>query len=178
MKTYLRGLALLTLSLVLVSGAWAGQTSEPSEKNIRVTIRVGHTEEGELSVRSYQMMVVDGGEPTNLMTGSRFPIPTTTFQTSQPPREVVPMTSYTYQNVGFQAQVRAWLVADGKIKLDASIEMSRVGHDPRTGGQPLIVTRDQEFRTLLTPGVAMEVSRVESSNPGVSFFEIQADLVD
>lgn len=179
MNTHLRRLASLVSLVAMASVGWAGeQSDEASERNIRVTIRVGQTEEGQLSVRSYQLIVVDGGERTNLMTGSRFPIPTTTFQTSQPPREIVPMTSYTYQNVGFSAELRAWLMTDGKIKVDAAIEMSRVGRDPLADGRPLIVTRDQQFQSLLTPGVAMEVSRVESANPGVSFFEIQADIVD
>ena len=143
--------------------------------NVLVTIRVGAPD---APVKSYQLVADGGGQAAKLMDGQRVPIPTTTFQTSSPPDVIVPMTSYTYQNVGFEAEVRAWVQEDGRIKIVAEIEDSRLADEPAAGGRPVIQTRHQRVHGTLIEGEPLRMTRVEEEGAGVRYLEILAEVLN
>lgn len=143
-----------------------------SSSSVLLTITVGD-EQGDKSTpsKSYSLIAVAGSTPTRMFSGSRVPIASTTFQTSQPPREVVPMTSYVYQNVGFEANVRVLYVQRGQVHLEASIEESSI-----PGGlnqRPTVSTTQQELKVSLKDGVPLQIARA-----GSSYLSIRADVLD
>jgi general secretion pathway protein D len=89
---------------------------------------------------------VTEGERAEILIGDRIPIPTTSFNTSQTVGgNIVPITSFTYQNVGITVQIEPRVHHNKEVTLKLQVEMSQVtGSVPTgTGGQeqPIIGTR-------------------------------------
>ena len=89
---------------------------------------------------------VSEGERAEVLIGDRIPIPTTSFNTGQTVgSNIVPITSYTYQNVGITVQIEPRVHHNKEVTLRVSLEASQVtGSVPTgTGGQeqPIIGTR-------------------------------------
>ena len=89
---------------------------------------------------------VSEGERAEILIGDRVPIPTTSFNTSQTVGgNIVPITSFTYQNVGITVQIEPRVHHNKEVTLRVSVEASNVsGSVPTgTGGQeqPIISTR-------------------------------------
>ena len=159
--------------LALFFGAAHGsEAQEGSPGHVLVTISIG--EGRNEPARQYQLMVAEGGEMARLFTGTRVPIPTTTFQSQTEP--AVPLTSFTYQNVGFTAQVRTWL-RDGKIKLDANIEESRIAPGSSNVPQPAVQTSQQTIQALLADGKPMRILRADDTAVKSGFVEFKAEIV-
>jgi len=167
------GLLALTVSAVTLA--------EVSESNILVTIRLGEMDgAARVPVKTYQLVAQTGGHPVELMSGSRVPIPVTKFQTSTPPDgEIIPITSYVYQNVGFTVEIEVRLTEAGKIELHAEIEDSRVASwGAAPGEQPVISAGQQNIHALLTAGEPLQILRVDDSETGSSYLEIEADILN
>lgn len=143
----------------------AGAGASPT--NIRVTVRLGRVEQGKRTVlKSYDLIVTAGGHGSKLLSGSRVPIPTDTSSG----------TSVVYQNIGFSASAEARLVGDKKVELLAEIEDSRI--EERGQGQlPIVETRQLSVNTVLSDGVPLEVTRVETEGKGAGFVEVEADIL-
>ncbi|MDX1389135.1 MAG: hypothetical protein R3344_08090 [Acidobacteriota bacterium] len=165
---------------LLASVAIAGEADREdlAGANVVVTIRMGTIEDANKTTLSTSRVVaVHGGGEVELMSGLRVPIAVTSFQASTPPSgEIVPMTSYTYQNVGFTAQIRVWVRDDGRIDLRAEIEQSNVvgGGDPAS---PWIETDHQKVRAVLTENTPLEIMRIEDVDGRTTFYEIEADVL-
>jgi len=89
---------------------------------------------------------VSEGERAEILIGDRIPIPTTSFNTSQTiGGNIVPITSFTYQNVGITLQIEPRVHHNKEVTLKLQVEISQVsGSVPTgTGGQeqPIIGTR-------------------------------------
>jgi general secretion pathway protein D len=88
---------------------------------------------------------VSEGEEASILIGDRVPIPTTTFNTSNTiGGNVVPITSFTYQNVGITVRVKPRVHHNREVTLQVEVEISRVsGTVQTTAGQnqPIIGTR-------------------------------------
>lgn len=167
------GFALFTLSFVAAVGATHGsEARKDAQGHVLVTISIGDGKKE--PARQYQLVVAEGGEMARLFTGTRVPIPTTTFQSETAP--AVPVTSFTYQNVGFTAQLRTWL-RDGKIKVDANIEESRIAPGSSNASQPAVQASQQTFQALLTDGKPMRILRADDTAGKAGYVELKAEIV-
>ena len=138
----------LCLCLLLVCAAIPALADAPSSQNILLTIKVGTVGGSEATAKVYRTIANSGGKSTRIMAGQRIPIPVTTFQTPTPPSgEIVPITSYTYQNVGFEGEFIAAVLSDGKISLEGEIQDSSVS-GTTSGGQPVIKANQQQFQAV------------------------------
>jgi len=81
------------------------------------------------------------GEKGSLHIGQRTPIPVTSFNTSQTVGgNIVPVTSYQYQDIGIRIDVEPRVHHNREITLKVTVEVSAVaGYSD--GGQPIIGTR-------------------------------------
>jgi general secretion pathway protein D len=89
---------------------------------------------------------VSEGERGEILIGDRIPIPTTSFNTSQTVGgNIVPITSFTYQNVGITVQVEPRVHHNKEVSLRVQIEASQVTGSVPSGTlgqqQPIIGTR-------------------------------------
>ena len=96
------------------------------------------------------------GEEGKLTIGDRVPIPATTFNSSQTiGGNIVPITSYTYQNVGIIIGVKPRVHHNKEVTLEMKLEFSAVkGYVTASGGgdQPIIGTRTVETNLRLGDG--------------------------
>lgn len=156
--------AILLVSLLAVGLAFAQEKGAPApQPNVKVTIRLGKIEQGKRNVvKTYDLVVSPESTGSRLLSGSRVPIPTGS--------EVV------YQNIGFSAEAMVWLVGDGKIKLAAKIEDSRLS-EKAAGSAPYVETRQLSVNAVLTDGKPMEVTKVEGSIDPSGFVEVEAAVL-
>jgi hypothetical protein len=183
MLRYRRALSVLVVSALLVGGAatMAAESKDRSPDNVLVTIRAGHIEGGKKTVdQTYTMVTSPGGQRVRFMKGMRLPIAVTRFQASTPPnREIVPMTSYTYQDIGFIAEVETKIETrpgeSPRIHLAAEIERSKVVDHP-ANGSPTIATEHQSVRTVVLDGSSLEVLRIEEAGGKTVYYEIEASI--
>lgn len=88
---------------------------------------------------------VTEGEKAEILIGDRVPIPTTSFNTSQTVGgNIVPITSFTYQNVGITVKLEPRVHHNKEVTLKVEVEVSALaGSVEGSGGvsQPIIGTR-------------------------------------
>jgi general secretion pathway protein D len=91
-----------------------------------------------------QLRVAEG-EEASILIGDRVPIPTTTFNTSNTiGSSVVPITSFTYQNVGITVRVTPRVHHNKEVTLQVEVEISQLSGSVETSAgqsQPVIGTR-------------------------------------
>jgi len=91
-----------------------------------------------------QLRVAEG-EEASILIGDRVPIPTTTFNTSNTiGSSVVPITSFTYQNVGITVRVKPRVHHNKEVTLEVEVEISQLSGQVETSAgqnQPIIGTR-------------------------------------
>ncbi len=95
-----------------------------------------------------QMRVSEGAKAT-VRIGDRIPIPTTTFNAAPTVGGTVgvPITSFTYQNVGINIDIEPRVHHNKEITLKAKVEISSLSGQVSAGGgltQPIIGTREIE----------------------------------
>ena len=100
---------------------------------------------------------VTEGEKAEILIGDRVPIPTTSFNSSQTiGGNIVPITSFTYQNVGITVQVEPRVHHNQEVTLKVSVEVSQVTGVISTGeggvSQPIIGTRQIQTVIRLRDG--------------------------
>ncbi len=107
------------------------------------------------SIAKPQLRVTEG-EKAEILIGNRVPIPTTSFNTSQTiGGNIVPVTSFTYQNVGITVQIEPRVHHNKEVTLTVQVEVSALaGNVPGTGGtqQPIIGTRNIQTVIRLRDG--------------------------
>lgn len=177
-------LVLVVLILVTLPPAIAqveaerhGSQPSDSKQNVLVTIRVGETDPAsQAHVRTYQMVAASGGRASRVTTGMRVPIAVTSLDTSAVPgKQVTPITSYQYQEVGFRAEVRVRLLANGKISLQAEIEDSRLAAGE--GFQPELDSRTQNVDAVLTQGEPLRILHAADPESGSFTLDVEASLL-
>ncbi|MDH3284258.1 MAG: hypothetical protein OEQ13_05920, partial [Acidobacteriota bacterium] len=126
-----------------------------------------------------QLRILEG-EDGKITIGDRVPIPATTFNTSQTiGGNIVPVTSFTYQNVGIIVNVKPRVHHNKEVTVELQVEISSLaGEVVGTGGvsQPIIGTRTVETtlrlkdgETNLLAGLIKEEERSSLSGiPGLS----------
>ncbi|HHN73800.1 MAG TPA: hypothetical protein ENK10_01080 [Acidobacteria bacterium] len=113
------------------------------------------TDSDSKSIAKPQLRILEG-EDGKITIGDRVPIPATTFNSSQTiGGNVVPITSFTYQNVGIIVDVKPRVHHNKEITLELKLEISSLaGTVEGTGGvsQPIIGTRTIETTIRLKDG--------------------------
>lgn len=96
------------------------------------------------------------GETGKITIGDKVPIPTTSFNTgSTVGGNIVPMTSFTYQNVGIIIEVKPRVHHNKEITLDLKAEVSSLAGEVKSENgqsQPIIGTRTVETTIRLQDG--------------------------
>jgi hypothetical protein len=99
---------------------------------------------------------VSEGERAEIMIGDRVPIPTTSFNTGNTiGTNVVPITSFTYQNVGITVQIEPRVHHNKEVTLTVQVEVSQITSfiDTAAGqSQPVIGTRQIQTVIRLRDG--------------------------
>ncbi len=98
---------------------------------------------------------VSEGEQAEILIGDRVPIPTTSFNTSQTVGgNIVPITSFTYQNVGITVQIEPRVHHNKEVTLKVQVEVSQISGQFETaqGVQPTIGTRQIQTVIRLRDG--------------------------
>jgi hypothetical protein len=171
-----RALCSSILALVLAALSLPGPVADPGDPeegatashNVLLTVRLGKLVDGKRSdVKTYDLVVVSGGMGSKLLSGARVPFPTGTTGEDGP--------AIAYQNIGFTTEAHAWVLDDGRVKVVATIEDSRVAEGP-VEGPPAVETRQVAVNAILTPGKPMEVTRVDGIRDMSGFVEIEANL--
>ena len=120
------------------------------------------------------------GEKANLHIGDRVPIPVTSFNTSGTiGGNIVPVTSFQYQDVGIRIQIEPRVHHNKEITLKLNIEVSQItGYIAGSGGQsqPIIGTRNIESTIRLKDGetnflaglIRTDETKSEAGLPGLS----------
>jgi general secretion pathway protein D len=101
-----------------------------------------------------QLRVAEG-ERAELLIGDRVPIPTTSFNTSNTVgTNVLPITSFTYQNVGLNLQIEPRVHHNKEVTLQIQIEISQITGqiESTSGSQPIIGTRQIQTVIRLRDG--------------------------
>ncbi len=114
-------------------------------------------------------MVVRGGLGSRLLSGARVPFPATDEGDGD-------ADGWVYQNIGFTTEVHAWVMKDGRIKLIATLEDSKV-EAGKDGMPPSVETRQLSINAILTPGEPLEVGRVEGIRDRSGFVEVEAKIL-
>ena len=179
MNSIRRTLTLLCM-MAFLAIPLAAQESEGQRlplKNIRVTIRHDTVDtDGTRLVKTREVVAQEGSRAT-LLIGSRVPI-AVSKTSSQGDDEVRPTTTYAYQNIGFSAELRAWVLPNGKISVEAKIESSTVSPETADADHPVILTYQQHVQVVLEDGKPMSVTRVEDPERVNGHFEIIAKIVE
>lgn len=169
----------IAVSLVAASVSAPAAETGDDDRNVRVRIVVRATEgpEGVAAQREYDLMLAPG-RSGELVTGRMVPIPTTTFNTSQSVGgAIVPVTSFTYQTIGFQAQMELApeTTGDGRLRLRGQIEDSRLARIATDVNQPEVGTVQQKVDVWVRPGTPVVVHRSVSRDSSVEI-EITAEV--
>lgn len=173
MKTSV-AIVLTGLLACIASPAVADDGSPPGE-NVELTLKVtqigGEKRAGD--TRVYSMLAGPDSRAT-LSTGWRVPIPTTSFNTAQQAGgAVVPITSFTYQNIGLDSDIEVQRLDDGRIRLAGRVEVSALDGDP-IEGRPKVGTFSHRFDVTVLPGESNRVSRVATPDGGALLLELAA----
>jgi general secretion pathway protein D len=113
--------------------------------------------DSDTKVLSRPQIRVTEGEKAEVHLGNRVPIPTTTFNTSNTVgSNIVPVTSFTYQNTGIQLTLEPRVHHNREITLKLNVEVSSVagyvGGSGGTAAQPIIGTRQVQTVVRLRDG--------------------------
>jgi hypothetical protein len=176
------GIVVVTLALLLLPSVEATDQSRetvehevelPASVNVLLIFRLGTLEDGaRKDVKSYQLVVISGGSGSRLLNGARVALATT----SRPNDETADAVTFVYQNIGFSTEVNAWMLADGRIKVMASLEDSRIGEE--LAGKPATIeTHQLSVDAILTAGIPLELTRVEGIRDKSGFVEVEATVL-
>ncbi len=148
---------------------------EDSGVNLLFTLTIAdQSRDGETTERSVRLLALNG-RSARLLTGWRYPIPTTTFNTSNTTGtgEIVPITSYRYQEVGVSVSLKGWTVSEDRIRVEGRVEVSAVKEAAEPAGStlPKVGTFSHEFEVILTDGVEQvlaEAPRPDEASIGLA----------
>lgn len=112
------------------------------------------------------------GEKATLTIGDRVPIPTTTFNTSNVAgSNIVPVTSFQYQDVGIKIEIEPRVHHNEEVTLKLKVEISNIASFVDAGGgqsQPVIGTRAIESSIRLSDGETNFLAGLIRSDEGQS----------
>jgi len=115
-----------------------------------VTLDFLKSDSGTRTIAKPQLRVTEG-EKANLHIGDSVPIPTTTFNTSGTVgTNVVPITSFTYQEVGIVIEIEPRVHHNNEVSLNLNVEVSQLGEQVSTGqGQTAPAINTRQIATVI-----------------------------
>ena len=158
---------------------------EREARNVLVKISVGKVEGGRerTPLRSYHILAPGNGSPVRINTANRVPIPAVTMPASSSDREMLPVSSYSYQNVGFQASVRAQVVGSDEVRVSADIEDAALHNPadlerrPGSAAAPVITSFSQTITSaLIREGAPLTTTVVEDPKGQSVFIQIEVEI--
>jgi len=135
---------------------------------LSVTVR-----EGGGPARHFELPLRLDGNVSTLHEGGQVALPNAQFPAS-PKEGVVPVTSFTYQNIGFDLRARARQAADGGIALSGDVKSTRVADGAAPGAPPSFTNYDQTFAVRLRPGATTKV--VDRRGGSSGDFQVEVSL--
>ena len=110
----------------------------------------------EAQILAKPQLRISDGESASLIIGDRVPIPVTTFNTANTiGGNIVPVTSFQYQDVGIQIEIEPRIHHNREITLDLTVEVSQITgtvEGSQGTSQPIIGTRTIESTIRLKDG--------------------------
>ena len=110
----------------------------------------------EAQILAKPQLRISDGESASLVIGDRVPIPVTTFNTANTVGgNIVPVTSFQYQDVGIQIEIEPRIHHNREITLELTVEVSQITgavEGSQGTSQPIIGTRTIESTIRLKDG--------------------------
>jgi len=165
----------ITFTLFLSAGAlWAGEGQGAAQQDqgsfeqhlVLHLVRGGGAGPGE-ELHTLDLSFADHSASRSVLHfGAKVPIATTTFNFTQHDATGVPIpvTAYTYQNLGFQVSTNPYprKTADGLVAIGFKYELNYLDEPARDGegnGSPVINTREANRVLALAPGERLVVAQ-------------------
>jgi general secretion pathway protein D len=106
---------------------------------------------GRSEVLAQPQLRITEGEKANLHIGDRYPIPVTSFNTSNTVgANVVPITSFQYQDIGIKIDVEPRVHHNREVTLKLSVEVSNLGETVEVGqGQSAVVIGTRNITSVI-----------------------------
>ncbi|MEM7583807.1 MAG: hypothetical protein AAF560_10540 [Acidobacteriota bacterium] len=135
---------------------------------------------GDAQALAQPKLRITEGEKGNLTIGDRVPIPTTTFNTSNVSgSNIVPVTSFQYQEVGIKIEIEPRVHHNEEVSLKVNVEVSNIADFVAGSGgqqQPVIGTRNIQTNIRLRDGetnflaglIRTDEGQTETGIPGLS----------
>jgi general secretion pathway protein D len=129
---------------------------------------------GETETLAHPQLRITEREKANLVIGQKVPIPSTTFNTTQTiGGNIVPITAFTYQDVGIKLDIEPKVHHNNEVTLKLKVEVSDLGTAIQVSGQPNqypintrsidTVIRLKDGETSLLAGLLKETKATTSS---------------
>ncbi len=152
LRVALVAMATLAAAALLAPAEVAAQP--PASVPLQTTAVDLRIEDASGEARRYRLLTTTDGAPRRLRQGSRVPIPVTRGAADGEG----PRTTYQYQDIGFDAEVRVSAQGDGTFRLQARLEDSLVGSAPSPSVPPVVEHHTQDLNVLLRPETPMVVT--------------------
>ena len=176
----------LALALVLValggSPVAASETARRGDDNVNVQVTltvIDVTDGGVRTGHSVRALAVDGHR-ARTTTGWRLPIPKgSSGGSSRTPADVLPVTLFSYQEVGLSAAVEARVVGAGRVRVSGIVDLSAVDEEASTSElAPSFGAFEHDFDLILQDGVPTPVAEVAKPQGGSMSLSISASIQD
>jgi general secretion pathway protein D len=143
---------------------------------------------GDAQTLAQPKLRITEGEKASLTIGDRVPIPTTTFNTANTVgSNIVPVTSFQYQDVGIKIEIEPRVHHNEEVTLKLKVEISSIAEFISVAGQqqqPVIATRSIDSNIRLRDGetnflaglIRTDEGQSETGIPGLSDIPILGRL--
>jgi len=158
--------------------AWEQQ----KQSNVLVKITLGKIENGrQQPLRSYHLLAPGSGAPARINTAKRIPIPAMSMPAGDDSHSG-PMMAFSYQNVGFQANVRATVLKGGEVRVSADIEDAAL-YDPadldRKSGPPkapVLTNFSQTIEAVVHGDTPLTTTVVDDPSGQSMYIQVGAEI--
>lgn len=150
--------------------------------NVLVKITVGKLEgSAHKPLRTYHIPAPGSGAQARLNTSNRIPIPAVMMPPPKDEGSAAPVSSFSYQNVGFQANVRAWILGSDRVRVSADIEDAAfynpadIDRKPGTTA-PVITNFSQTIDAILHEGAPITTTVVDDPKGQSMYVQVGAEI--
>lgn len=153
------------------SGRWS--------TGLHYELTIAHMDgDGHESPHTIRMSGVDG-RATDFSSGRRVPFPTSTNAASTADSEMVPVTSYSYQDVGLSVRLHGDVLDDGRVRVAGRIGISGLtGTAESSSRPPQVDSFDHDFHALVADGVETTVAEIPDNAGGVRVVTLTVEVGD
>lgn len=156
----------LTVAAVLAFASLLTVTSMSfADEDLKILIKITRqSTDGSGTQTEELVMTIGEGKRGIVRLGSRIAIPATTFNAQTGEGSIAPITSFTYQNVGLDAELTIEQVEGDVHRVSGKIEESSL--EPGSSPQPQIANFELAYSTLIEPGRPRTIFSRNSSLTG------------